>query len=307
MNPINSRMVEPAYFQTYETGELQGKVETALTLLESCIVCPHDCKVNRLADESAICRTGRFAIVSSCFAHFGEEDCLRGWNGSGTIFFSNCNLKCVFCQNHDISQRSSGEVVTPEVLAELMLKLQSQGCHNINFVTPEHVVPQILEALPFAIRKGLRLPLVYNTGTYDSLDSMHLMDGVVDIYMPDFKFWHADKAKRYLKAEDYPQVARQAITEMHRQVGDLVIDSNGLARRGLLLRHLVMPGDTEGTQAILHWLATEISPNTHINLMEQYRPAYKAVRYPEINRRITAQEYLKADKLLTEEGLYKLP
>ena len=300
-------MFKPAYLKTSERGLLEDKIEQAMSLLQACEVCPHDCRVDRLQDERAVCRTGRYAQVSSWFGHIGEEDCLRGRRGSGTIFFSNCNLKCVFCQNHDISQRTSGKEVSPERLAEIMLALQEQGCHNINFVTPEHVVPQILEALPIAISNGLCLPLVYNTGTYDSMDSIRLMDGIIDIYMPDFKFWHTDKAKRYLKAVDYPDVARRIISEMHRQVGDLSIDERGIAKRGLLVRHLMMPGDLAGTKSILSWLSAEISRNTHINLMDQYRPAYKAARYPDINRRLTAQEYWQAESATTKSGLHKLP
>lgn len=304
MKPLDKR---PAYLKTSESGELDKKVERARTLLESCTVCPRDCQVNRLRDEYAVCRTGRYAVVSSYFPHFGEEDCLRGWKGSGTIFFCNCNLKCVFCQNYDISQRAGrGRGVHPERLAEMMLELQARGCHNINFVTPEHVVPQILEALPLAVEKGLRLPIVYNTSAYDSLDSIRLLDGVVDIYMPDFKFWDKPKAKRYLKAEDYPETARRAIKEMHRQVGDLVLDKNGLAKRGVLLRHLVMPGDLEGTRSIMRWIANALSSTTFVNVMSQYRPAYKTKRYPEIDRSLASSEFRQAIKIAEEEGLQRL-
>lgn len=296
----------PVYLETYESGVLQEKVDRALLLLEACTVCPRDCKVNRLWDEYAMCRTGRYAVVSSHFPHFGEEDCLRGRKGSGTIFFANCNLKCVFCQNYDISQKPSGVGVSPERLAQMMLELQSQGCHNINFVTPEHVVPQILEALPMAIEKGLRLPLVYNTSAYDSLDSIHLMEGVVDIYMPDFKFWDSHKAGRYLKAEDYPETAKRVIKEMYRQVGNLVLDEHGLAKRGVLLRHLVMPGDLEGTRAILNWVKNELSPTAYVNLMDQYHPAYKTKRYPEIDRVLSNSEFGSAVKVAEEEGLRRL-
>ena len=206
---------EPAYLKLYESGELERRVERALALLEDCAVCPRDCRVNRLADKFAVCKTGRYAVVSSAFPHFGEEDCLRGWNGSGTIFFSWCNLRCVFCQNYDISWQGGGRATKPAELAALMLALQERGCHNINFVTPEHVVPQILEALPLAIKAGLRLPLVYNTSAYDSLDSIKLMDSVVDIYMPDFKFWDPEMARHYAKAPNYPEAARRAIKAMH--------------------------------------------------------------------------------------------
>jgi putative pyruvate formate lyase activating enzyme len=297
---------EPAYLTTYESGILEVKVQQALALLESCTVCPRDCRINRLQDQYAVCRTGRYAMVSSYFPHHGEEECLRGWKGSGTIFFSNCNLKCVFCQNFDISQQGRGSVTPPEQLARMMLELQSQGCHNINFVTPEHVVPQILEALLLAVKQGLKLPLVYNTSAYDSMDSIKLMNGVVDIYMPDFKFWDQDKARRYLKAEDYPETAKRVIREMYRQVGDLVLDQYGVAKRGVLLRHLVMPGDLEGTRAIMGWIARELSPTTYVNVMSQYRPAYKADRYPEIQRSLTSSEFRTAVKIAEEAGLERL-
>ncbi|MCS6804310.1 MAG: radical SAM protein [Acidobacteriota bacterium] len=299
---------EPAYRRLYESGELQARVERARALLESCRACPRDCKVNRLEDKTAACHTGRYAIVSSYFPHFGEEDCLRGWNGSGTIFFSMCNLRCVFCQNYDISQLGQGREARPQQLAAMMLELQARGCHNINFVTPEHVVPQILEALPLAIERGLRLPLVYNTSAYDSLESLQLMDGVIDIYMPDFKFWDSALSLRYLKAKDYPEVARRAIKEMHRQVGDLVLDEHGLARRGLLVRHLVMPGELAGTRQIMRFIAQEISPATYVNIMGQYYPAGKVSRekYTEINRRITPEEYEAALQAAYEEGIRRL-
>jgi putative pyruvate formate lyase activating enzyme len=223
---------EPTYVRLHESGELTRRVDRGLQLLADCTVCPRDCHVNRLQDKYAVCKTGRYAEVSSYFAHMGEENCLRGRNGSGTIFFSWCNLRCVFCQNYDISWQGGGVATRPEELASMMLRLQERGCHNINFVTPEHVVPQILEALPLAIEGGLRLPLVYNTlplvyntSAYDSLDSIELMDGIVDIYMPDFKFWDAEMARHYAKSPNYPEAARRAIKAMHRQVGDLVLES----------------------------------------------------------------------------------
>jgi putative pyruvate formate lyase activating enzyme len=258
-----------------------------------------------LENEVGICRTGRYARVCSYFPHHGEEDCLRGWNGSGTIFFSWCNLRCVFCQNYDISHRGEGVEVHPDRLARMMLHLQSLGCHNINFVTPEHVVPQVLEALVLAVEGGLRLPIVYNTSAYDSMESLRLLDGVVDIYMPDFKIWDPEIAHRYLKARDYPEVARRVIQEMHRQVGVLKFDEDGLAKRGVLVRHLVMPGDVAGTEHILRFLAEEVAPDTYVNIMAQYYPAgaVSSDRYPEINRRITWQEYRRAVHLAEELGL----
>ncbi len=299
---------QPAYLRPHKSGELQRRVGEALAALEDCTLCPRDCHVNRLADKFAVCKTGRYAVVSSAFAHFGEENCLRGWNGSGTIFFSWCNLRCVFCQNYDISWEGGGRVTRPEELANLMLRLQAEGCHNINFVTPEHVVAQILEALPLAIEGGLRLPLVYNTSAYDSLHSIELMDGLVDIYMPDFKFWDPEMARHYSKARNYPEAARRVIKAMHRQVGDLVLDENGLAQRGLIVRHLVMPGDIAGTRDIMRWVAEELGPDTYVNVMAQYYPVGKVSKqeYVEINRHITSQEFEEALAAARAAGLRRL-
>jgi putative pyruvate formate lyase activating enzyme len=299
---------EPTYLGSHASGELARRVERALEALADCTLCPRDCHVDRLADKFAVCKTGRYAVVSSHLAHFGEEDCLRGSRGSGTIFFSWCNLRCVFCQNYDISWEGGGRGTRPEELAAMMLELQEQGCHNINFVTPEHVVPQILEALPLAIERGLRLPLVYNTSAYDSLHSMELMDGVVDIYMPDFKFWDAEMARQYSKAPNYPEAARRAIRAMHRQVGDLVVDENGLALRGLLLRHLVMPGGIAGTREIMEWVVRELGENTYINVMPQYCPAGKVSNqeYVKINRSITHEEFQQALAAARDAGLWRL-
>jgi putative pyruvate formate lyase activating enzyme len=240
-------------------AELERRAREAYELLgPRCTVCPRLCKVDRREDVKGLCAIGRHAVVASHFPHFGEENCLRGRRGSGTIFFSGCNLRCVFCQNHDISWQVRGERATPERLATMMVELQAIGCHNINWVTPEHVVPQILEALPLAVQRGLRLPIVYNTSSYDSIDSLELMDGIVDIYMPDFKLWSSELARRYLAKRDYAEVARHSVREMHRQVGDLVFDEHGMARRGLLVRHLVMPGLLGETEAILRFVADEL-------------------------------------------------
>lgn len=476
---ISKHDFEPAYMALHRSGELRQRAEAALERLRDCHVCPRDCGVDRMANKKAACKTGRYAFVASYFAHFGEEDCLRGWNGSGTIFFSWCNLRCVFCfhpdtliptdqglrriadlfeagrderelhhghvrfmngqvqavtrsgkfatvakafrhhfvgelvklqpldcppllltpnhkvfavhrsdpngvvkvradhltqdhylliprrapvelltglrpsrwlpapdyfqlplhkierlpydgpvynlemddpdhsylapfvavsncQNFDISQDGDGGEARPELLAQMMLRLQAQGCHNINFVTPEHVVPQVLEALVIAVERGLRLPIVYNTSAYDSLDSLHLLDGIVDIYMPDFKFWDPALALRYLKAKDYPDAARNAITEMHRQVGVLKMDEDGLAKRGVLVRHLVMPGAIAGTAEIMRFLAS-LSKDTYVNIMAQYYPAGKVSdqKYEEINRRITSAEYIEAVRLAKEAGLWR--
>lgn len=302
---IRAAEFEPAYLALHRTGELKQRAERALAGLKACQVCPRDCRVDRLAGKTATCKTGRYAQVASYFAHPGEEDCLRGRRGSGTIFFSMCNLRCVFCQNYDISQGQGDRETGPLQLAGMMLELQAAGCHNINFVTPEHVVPQVLEALVVAVEAGLRLPLVYNTSAYDSLDSLRLLDGVVDIYMPDFKFWDAELAQRYLKARDYPATARQALKEMQRQVGALKFDETGLAKRGVLVRHLVMPGLLEDTRRILTFLAREVAADTYVNVMAQYRPAARvsAAKYAEINRPITSQEYQAALLMAGQAGL----
>jgi putative pyruvate formate lyase activating enzyme len=304
---IDSHSFEPAYMGLYRSGELQHRANEAVASLVDCHVCPRDCGVNRLAGKTAVCKSGRYAIVSSYFPHFGEEDPLRGQNGSGTIFFSMCNLRCVFCQNYDISQLKSGVEATPELLSQMMLELQGFGCHNINFVTPEHVVPQVLEALPLAIELGLRLPIVYNTSAYDSMESLRLMDGVVDIYMPDFKVWDPGLSLRYLKARDYPEAARHALKEMHRQVGVLKMDENGLAKRGVLVRHLVMPGEIAGTAEIMRFLAEELSPDTYVNIMDQYRPEAKvsAKKYEEINRRISSLELQQANSAAQAAKLWR--
>jgi putative pyruvate formate lyase activating enzyme len=260
-------------------------------------VCPRGCKVDRRSDEKGLCAIGRDAVVASYFPHFGEENCLRGRRGSGTIFFSGCNLRCVFCQNHDISWEVRGERAGAVRLAEMMLELQAIGCHNINWVTPEHVVPQILEALPHAIAGGLRLPIVYNTSSYDSLDSLRLMEGIVDVYMPDLKVLTPERARRYLKRSDYAEVARVTIKEMYRQVGDLVVDERGLARRGLILRHLVMPGQLDETRAILRFVSDELGNGCYVNLMAQYYPSGKVGRdgeYLELDRHLHREEYEQA-------------
>src|SRR5215207_8733990 len=297
----------PSYLRL-GTDELEARAWQALALLgeDRCGVCPRLCKVDRLADHKGLCAIGRQAVVASSFAHFGEENCLRGWNGSGTIFFSGCNLRCVFCQNHDISWQVQGERMTPARLAEMMLALQARGCHNINWVTPEHVVPQILEALPLAVAGGLRLPIVYNTSSYDSLDSLRLMEGIVDVYMPDFKLWTNEAARRYLKRADYPDVARETIVEMNRQVGDLALDERGLARRGLIVRHLIMPGLLDETESILRFVAEELGPGTYVNLMAQYYVSGKVGQdgqFEEINRGISGAEYERALSIARELGL----
>ena len=296
----------PAYLGLLESGELKRRVAAAYEHLSVCDVCAWKCPVDRRAGKLGMCRTGERAKISSYGAHLGEEDPLRGWRGSGTIFFARCNLRCQYCQNFDISQSDVGEEIEPERLAAIMLELQAYGCHNINFVSPSHVAPQILAAVLIAAEAGLRLPLVYNTGGYDSLEMLELLDGVIDIYMPDMKYASVQLAKIYSKASDYPAINQVAVREMHRQVGDLQFDPRGLARRGLLVRHLVLPNNLAGSDQIVRFLAEEISPNTYLNLMDQYHPAHKASQYPKLNRRITRQEFEAALQTARQAGLHRL-
>jgi len=296
---------KPTYLQL-PPGELQLRADEAYARMKSCDICARVCQVNRLEGELGVCKTGLQARVSSYGPHLGEEDPLRGWRGSGTIFFSRCNLRCQFCQNHDISQTDTGQEVSAEQLAAIMFALQTSGCHNINFVSPSHVVPQILSALALAAKAGLHVPLVYNTGGYDSLETLQLLDGIVDIYMPDMKYASGANAKKYSRAMDYPKVNRAAVKEMHRQVGDLQIDEKGIATRGLLIRHLVLPRNLAGTRQIVQFLADEISKDTYLNLMDQYHPAFNAGRYPELNRRITTKEFHAALQMAQEAGLTRL-
>lgn len=299
---------EPGYLALYRSGELARRVEVALKALEECTLCPRRCRADRREDDprGSFCGIGRYAWVSSAFPHHGEEPCLRGWNGSGTIFFSGCNLRCVFCQNNDISWYRTGSPADARRLARLMIRLQELGCHNINFVTPTHVVPQILEALAFAIEEGLRISLVYNTGGYDCVETLRLLEGVVDIYMPDMKFVDPEVARRFARAPDYWEVCRAAVKEMHRQVGDLILDEHGLAVRGLLVRHLVMPNNLAGTEEVVRFLADEISRDTYVNIMAQYRPEGRAWEFPEISRRCTPEEYRQAVALAKAAGLHRL-
>ena len=292
-------------YQSYYNGRLNTVKTEAIARLGNCMLCPRRCKVNRLANETGVCRTGRLAKVASFGAHFGEEPPLVGHFGSGTIFFSHCNLLCNFCQNFDISHEGVGEEVFANDLAALMLELQKAGCHNINLVTPSHVIPQIVEAVEIAVEKGLAIPLVYNTGGYDEVDSLKRLEGIIDIYMPDFKFWDADVAEITCHAPDYPEVTREAIREMHRQVGDLVI-INGIAVQGLLVRHLVMPEGKAGTREVARFLAREISEDTYVNVMAQYRPCGNAYEVPWLSRRITRMEHEEAIKMAREEGLKRI-
>ena len=295
-------MTTPAYLNL-SVDELKVRANLAFIRMEQCDLCARYCRVDRLAGILGVCKTGKQARVSSYGPHMGEEEPLRCWMGSGTIFFSRCNLGCVFCQNQDISQTDAGALVTAQELAGIMLELQSYGCHNVNLVSPSHIVPQILQALVLAVESGLHIPLVYNTGGYDAPETLRLLDGIVDIYMPDMKFANGGSSKKFTRAQDYPAVNRAAVREMHRQVGDLQIDDQGIATRGLLVRHLVLPRNLAGTKKIVQFLADEISRGTYLNLMAQYQPAYNASLYPELNRSITSQEYRLAVKMVLESGL----
>ncbi len=295
---------EPAYLALLHSGELKRRAAEAYARLEACDICARECGANRrLGAEKAGCHTGDRALVASYGPHFGEEDPLVGRGGSGTIFFTWCNLRCQFCQNYDISQGGQGQAVEPEDLAAMMLSLQSSGCHNINLVSPSHVVPQVLLGLLVAAQAGLRLPLVYNSGGYDSQRTLALLDGVVDVYMPDVKYADAEVGRRYSQVSNYPEVNRAAVREMHRQVGDLVVDADGVARRGLLVRHLVLPADLAGTAEVVRFLRDKVSAQTYINVMAQYRPCYRAGQMPPLDRRITAAEYARAVRLAEEAGL----
>ena len=288
-------------------NELAEKIRSAEAVLKSCTLCPRSCYVDRTAGEKGFCKTGDKLFVSSYNPHFGEEAPLVGSGGSGTIFLTYCNLGCLFCQNWSISHGGEGSEISVEALADIMMLLQqSYGCHNINFVTPTHQVPMILKSLEIAIEKGLKVPLVYNCGGYESLETLKLLDGVIDIYMPDFKYTDPETARKYSKAEDYPETAKAAIEEMHHQVGDLIINDRGIAMRGLLVRHLVLPEGLAGTEEVVRFLAEEISLNTYTNIMAQYYPCYRASEHPPLDRRITHKEFRKAVRAAREAGLKRL-
>lgn len=293
----------PGYIRTKQQGRLQEKIKQSSARLTSCTLCPRQCRVDRTKEEKGYCSTGKNAVVSSWAPHFGEEPQLVGDKGSGTIFFSNCNLKCVFCQNYDISVDGEGQEADDVQIASIMLHLQKIGCHNINLVTPSHVVPQILKALDTAIDHGLNIPLVYNSSGYDSIDTLEILKDIIDIYMPDFKFWDPEISERFCHAKDYPETAKKAVKEMHDQVGDLKTDHAGIACSGLLVRHLVMPGNLAGTFHILKFIKENISPHTHVNIMSQYRPLGEAGRIKEISRPVTAEEFRKALHMAKKMGL----
>ncbi len=298
--------MKPIYLETYNKGELDIKIKKAYKKLESCNLCPRNCGVNRVKGEKGYCRSGIEPVVSDFFPHFGEEKVLVGKTGSGTIFFTNCNLGCIFCQNYTISHFGIGEIISIEKLAKIMIYLQRLGCNNINLVTPTHFVPQILASLKIAIGEGLNIPLVYNTSGYENIETLKILEGVVDIYMPDIKFFSREVAKKLANAEDYPDVAKVALKEMQRQVGDLIVNENGIAERGLLVRHLLLPNNLSGLNEWLDFLKEEISSNVFLNIMDQYRPLFKAFEYPEISRSITWEEYRKAVKLAKDKGFRRL-
>jgi len=300
------KAISPSYLRLYQNGELSKRIEALWKKLECCDLCPHKCSVDRLRDEKGICKTGKKAKVSSFGPHFGEESPLVGKHGSGTIFFTHCNLYCIFCQNYDISHLGEGYLVDEERIAEMMLSLQNMGCHNINFVTPTHVISQIVKALPFAIEKGLTIPLVYNSGGYDAVSTLELLDGIFDIYMPDFKYSDDKIAQRYCNASNYSEMAKQAIKTMHQQVGDLILNEKEIAKRGLIIRHLVLPENLAGTYEVMKFIAEEISKNSYVNLMDQYHPCYKANDFPPLDRRISQEEFLQTIKIARSFGIKRL-
>ena len=295
-----------AYQALFYEGKLAERVEAAKALLRNCRVCPRQCGADRLIGETSECHAARLAAVSNYGPHFGEETPLVGKYGSGAIFFTNCNLRCVFCQNYSISQLGNGTEVSKEELAQIMLSLQSMGCHNINLVSPTHVLPQILEALEIAIGLGLTLPLVYNSGGYDLVETLEILDGIVDIYMPDMKYFDEIIAEELSGIKDYPLLNQAAVKEMHRQVGNLQINEDGIAVRGLLIRHLVLPHELAGTKKTVNFIAEEISQNSYINIMAQYHPCHEAFKMAQLARPILREEFLMAIELAQKAGLNRL-
>jgi len=301
---VSGDQFQPAYSLIGE-GELAARRDQAMAVLSECRLCPRECGVNRAESETGFCDSGREALVASHGKHFGEERPLVGYGGSGTMFFANCNLGCIFCQNYDISHLGHGRPVKPERLADMMIDLQRQGAHNINLVTPTHFLPQILEALVIAARRGLSVPLVYNCGGYESVAALKLLDGIVDIYMPDAKYSDGQVAEQLSGAPDYPQCMKAAIAEMHRQVGDLQMNDDGIAQRGLLVRHLVLPNNLAGSAEIMRFIA-HLSADSYVNVMAQYRPCYRASEVEQINRRPTVEEYRQAVQAALDAGLHRL-
>ena len=297
---------QPSYVALLNSGDLEKRALEFLNRLDACDLCPRSCGINRTAGEIGICGVGKNVWVNSYGPHYGEEDPLRGWRGSGTIFFSGCNLHCLYCQNAEISQNLTGSEVSAEVLADFMLDLESRGCHNINLVSPTHVAAQITEAVMIAAQRGLRVPIVYNTGGYDSIQTLKFLDGIIDIYMPDMKYSQPEVGERLSGIPDYPIANQLAVEEMFQQVGDLTRTAQGIAERGLLIRHLVLPGDLAGSMAILKFIAEKLSQETYLNIMDQYRPAHLAHRHREINRRITPDEYQAVVDEAVRLGLNRL-
>jgi len=295
----------PSYVSLSEKGELIKRIQLLKEFLKECRLCPRECRVDRLNGEIGVCQAGSEPMISSAFPHFGEESPLVGSHGSGTIFLTHCNLRCIFCQNYDISHLGNGGRITSSDMAQVTVRLQEMGCHNINFVTPTHYTPQIVASLPEAIEKGLRLPIVYNCSGYESIEVIRLLEGVVDIYMPDAKYMDGRHSKVFSNAPDYPEVIKKVLKEMHRQVGDLTANSEGIAERGLLIRHLVMPRGVASSEAVLRFIAEEISVHSYVNIMDQYRPEYRAHEFPEINRPITQKEYLEAVQWARRYQLYR--
>ncbi len=298
-------MPTPVYLETYRSGELEKRIEKFEDILNECKLCPRECAVNRNRGEKGYCKSDKYMMVSSVQPHFGEEDVLVGTQGSGTIFLTNCNLGCIYCQNYDISHLGHGQRMTEEDFAFSMLGLQKRECHNINFVTPTHFIPQIVKALKIAVENGLHVPLVYNCGGYESKSTIELLDGIVDIYMPDTKYGDVETAKKYSNAPDYFETCKEALKEMHRQVGDLKVDERGIAVSGLLIRHLVLPNGLAGSAEVLKFIATEISKESYVNIMLQYRPMYKAYEYKELNRGLKMSEYREAIDIAREWGLHR--
>ncbi len=296
--------IERGYIKLHKSGELEKRKALLNQLFSACELCPRKCRVNRLRNELGYCHGGKELVVSSVFPHFGEEPVLVGEHGSGTVFFTNCNLRCLYCQNFEISCSGQGEVMAKERLAEELLSLQALGCHNINLVTPTHFVPQIIETLQIAIDQGLNLPLVYNCGGYESVEVLKLLDGIIDIYMPDIKYSNPEQSKKYSNAEDYFERAKEAVLEMYRQVGDLEVEE-GLAQRGLLVRHLVLPNNVSGSRRVLEFIAREVSQNTFVNIMSQYWPYFRAKGFTDINRPITEDEFKEVLKMAADLGLHR--
>lgn len=294
------------YLNLLDNNELEERAKILYQKLEKCQICPNNCNVNRLKGEKGLCGTLDKLIISSYGAHFGEESPLVGNYGSGTVFFTNCNLKCVFCQNYEISQLGEGYELTPEFLASIFLALQENKCHNINLVSPTHQIPGIVMAIYIAAKEGLKIPIVYNAGGYDSMETLKLLDGIIDIYMPDFKYWDKEIALKLSKVKEYPHFARKALKEMHRQVGDLVVDRYGIAQRGVIVRHLVLPENQAGSEEIVRFISEEISNDTYINIIDQYRPCFNAGKYPEISRRISRDEFKDTIGHAKNHGLLRL-